>query len=176
MTKPRGPVRLNRTKSLSGNGHSDAYNKLTIRQRRFAEEYVIDYNATGAALRAGYASSYANRQGYQLMAHPDVAAYIDELTQSKTAKIMSVDPEYVIARVTEIITKEGAKDADKLRGLELLAKHLGMFTEKVELTGKDGEAIQIEQRKIEEEAQSFTNLIKSMHDREVKTVREETLQ
>jgi len=135
---------------------------LTPRQRAFCEEYVVDFNGTAAVIRAGYSKNYADRQAHTLLKNEGVAAYIDYLTGSKEAKITAIDPDYVIAKVTEIITKEGSKDSDKLRGLELLARHLGMFIDRQEITGKDGGAIEVEQRRIEEEAQSFTHLINGM--------------
>lgn len=138
---------------------------LTVRQRRFAEEYSLDFNATAAAIRAGYATKYADRQAHLLMRHKGVLAYIDHLTRSKEAKIVSVNPDYVIQQVTEIIGKEGAKDSDRLRGLELLARHLGMFIERQEITGKDGGPI--EMQKIEEEAHGFIGALEALRRRAV---------
>ena len=138
---------------------------LTPRQRRFAEEYVIDFNGTAAASRAGYRGDYINRQAHQLLHHKGVTFLIDHLTRSKEAKIMSIDPDYVLQRVTDIINKEGAKDGDKLRGLELLARHLGMFVDRTEITGKDGEAIRIQEQRIAEESESFMNLVTRLRDR-----------
>jgi phage terminase small subunit len=138
---------------------------LTPRQRAFCDEYVVDFNATAAAMRAGYAPKYADRQAHLLMRNEGVAFLIDDLSRSKEAKIMMVDPDYVLQRITEIINKEGARDGDKLRGLEILARHLGMLTDKHEITGKDGEAIRIEQQRISEESQTFVNLVKRLTDR-----------
>lgn len=136
---------------------------LSVRMRRFAEEYIIDFNGAAAAVRAGYAVPYADRQAHTLLKHEGVSAYIDHLTRSKENKIVSVNPDYVIGRVMEIIGKDNAKDGDRLRGLELLARHLGMFVDKTEISGPGGGPI--ETQKIEEEAQSFTNLLKTLRDR-----------
>lgn len=46
---------------------------LTAKQQRFVDEYLIDRNATRAAIRAGYAESGARTEGARLLAHPDVA-------------------------------------------------------------------------------------------------------
>jgi phage terminase small subunit len=138
---------------------------LSPRMRTFCEEYVVDFNATAAAIRAGYAQEYADRQAYVLNHHVGCIAYIDYLNSSKEAKIVSVSPDYVIQKVTEIITKAGSRDGDKLRGLELLARHLGMFVDRTEITGKDGDAIRIEQQKVEEEAEGFLNVIRRISDK-----------
>lgn len=138
---------------------------LSPRQRAFAHEYIVDFNATAAAVRAGYAIANAAQQAHLLMKNKGVARYIDDLSQSKEAKIITVSPEYVIQKVTEIVTKENAKDGDKLRGLELLARHLGMFVDRTEISGPDGGAIELENRKVKEEAESFTSLIKAIGDR-----------
>lgn len=134
---------------------------LSYRQRRFCEEFVIDYNGAAAARRAGYAKKNADIQANQLMNHVGTKAYIDYLDNNKQAKIMSIDPDYVIQKIVSVVNRENAKDSDKLRGLELLARHLGMFIERTEISGPDGEAIQIEQ-KAKEDAQKFLETLKSM--------------
>lgn len=139
------------------------YGTLNIRQRRFAEEYLIDFRGKEAAIRAGYAPKWADRHASNLLLHPGIAFYVDNLSKSKENKIVSVDPDYVIQRVLEIISKDGARDGDRLRGLELLARHLGMFIERTEITGKDGGPL--ETRQIEQDAQNFTNLLKQLADR-----------
>lgn len=138
---------------------------LSPRQRRFAEEYIFDFTGNKAAIRAGYATKYADQQASLLLRHKGVAAYIDHLSQTKESKIVSINPEYVIQKVTEIVTKDGARDGDKLRGLELLARHLGMFIDRTEITGADGGAIEIEQRKIEEDARSVNDLLTKLSKR-----------
>jgi hypothetical protein len=147
---------------------------LTTRQRRFCDEYILDFNGAAAAVRAGYATSYADRQASQLLKNKGVSAYINHLTMSKAAKIMSVDPDWVIQGIVNVIQKESGKDGDKLRGYELIAKILGMLTDKTEITGRDGGPIELEQRRVEEEADSFTNMLNAMRkkntDKDVKEV------
>ncbi len=144
-------------------GDMDAlYKALTVRQRRFCEEYVIDYDGTAASIRAGYSPKWADRQAHLLLKHEGIATYIDHLTRSKEAKIVSVNPDYVIQKVLTGIDK--AENNNNLtaffRGLELLARHLGMLTDKTEITGKDGGAIQTQV--IQQEAENFTNLLKQL--------------
>lgn len=138
---------------------------LSPRQRRFAEEYILDYNGSAAVVRAGYSPNYPDRQAHLLLKHKGVAFLIDHLLRSKEAKIMSVNPEYVIQEVIGIIRKEGSKDGDKLRGLELLARHLGMFIDRTEITGKDGGPLAIEEQKAKEEADSFLADLKALQER-----------
>lgn len=76
--------------------------------------------------------------------------------------MVSVDAEYIVARLVEILNKEAARDGDKIRALEILARHKGMFIDRTEITGKDGDAIRIEQQKTEEEARDFANMIRMM--------------
>lgn len=52
---------------------------MTDAQRRFCEEYVIDYSITNAAKRAGYKEDNANIVGWQIMQLPDVQAYVEQL-------------------------------------------------------------------------------------------------
>jgi hypothetical protein len=135
---------------------------LTVRQRRFCEEYCIDFNGAAAAIRAGYSKTWADRQAHLLVKHNrGVATYIDFLTMSQAAKIMSVDADYIIKGIIDIIQKAEGKDGDKLRGYELLARLKGLFIDKQEITGKDGGPLEVEQR-IQEEASDFTKMLKNM--------------
>lgn len=137
--------------------------KLSYRQRRFCEEFIIDYNASAAARRAGYALTWVDRQASALLHNANCMAYIDAIDSNKQSKIVSVDPDYVIQKTIKNIDK--AETSNNLtavfRGLELLARHLGMFIDRTEITGKNGEAIQIEQR-AKEDAQKLLETINSM--------------
>lgn len=136
---------------------------LSPRQRAFCHEYIVDFNGSAAAIRAGYSTKYPDRQAHLLLKNKGVAAYIDFLSRSKEAQIVSVNPDYVIQQITSIISKDTARDADKLRGLEMLARHLGMFVDRTEISGKDGEAIKYQE--IAVEADDFTRKILEMAKR-----------
>lgn len=136
-------------------------NALTFRQLKFCEEYALDFNATAAAMRAGYSPNGIEKAAVNLMRHEGVRYYITDLTRSKAAKISIVSPDYIVSRIVAIVNEEGAKNSDKLRGLELLARHLGMLTDKQEITGKDGGAIEIAQRN-EEDARTFVNILRTL--------------
>jgi hypothetical protein len=56
---------------------------VNAKQRRFADEYSVDHNATAAAIRAGYAESRARQQGSRLLAKPDVAQLVAKLDAAK---------------------------------------------------------------------------------------------
>lgn len=152
-------------KALELNDMEGLRGALTYKQRRFCEEYTVDFNGAAAVIRAGYQTKYPDRIAFQLLNNKGVETYCDFLTASAAAKIMSVNPDYVIQGIMKIVGKEHGKDGDKLRGYELLARILGMFIDKTELTGKDGGAIEIEQRQVEEETAQLTNMLKSMRKR-----------
>ena len=134
-------------------------NALNPRQRAFCREYVVDFNATQAAIRAGYAAKSAQNQSFCLLSYRAVRQLIDFYTQSNASKVTTVDKDYIIQKVTEIVTT-AHKDSDKLRGLELLARHLGMFIDRTEISGPDGEAIRVEETK--KEADEVARRIRSL--------------
>lgn len=114
---------------------------MTPKQEAFVREYLIDLNATQAYIRAGYKVSeeVARRNGHRLLTNADVASAIEE-AQAKRAEESNISAKYVldsIQRVAETAEREN-KFSDAIRGFELLGKHLGIFVEKREITGKDG--------------------------------------
>ena len=74
---------------------------LTAKQQRFVIEYLVDLNATQAAIRAGYAVKGAKDQAYQLMQRPEIAAAIKEAMEARNQRT-KVDADYVLNRLTEI--------------------------------------------------------------------------
>lgn len=74
---------------------------LTAKQQRFVVEYLVDLNATQAAIRAGYAAKGAKDQAYQLMQRPVIAAAIKEAMEARNQRTQ-VDADYVLSRLTEI--------------------------------------------------------------------------
>lgn len=147
---------------------------LTKKQKLFIDEYLIDLNATQAAIRAGYSPDTAQQIGSENLSKPVIRARLDKAIAERSkrtgvnadrvvmelAKIAFVNAEDVIDMDTATV-KEGAlpedtaaiqsvklktfgedglereiKMADKLKALELLGKHLGMFTDKVNVVGE----------------------------------------
>lgn len=158
------PARKATREAVAAGDEKAVYDTLTVRQRRFVEEYVLDFNGTAAAIRAGYSTKHPDKQATAILKNEGIAFLIDCKTRSIASKIVSVDPDYIIQQVVQIISGPEAKNADRLRGLELLARHLGMFIDRTELTGKDGGPLEMRQ-KIEEDAQTFTNLLKQLQER-----------
>ena len=137
---------------------------LTPKQQRFVEEYLIDLNATQAAIRAGYSGKTANEQGSRLLANVSISEAIAE-AQNKRAERTEITQDYVLTNIQKVIercmqvqqvdncltqTEDGElaqafmfKEQGALKGLELLGKHLGMFTEKVQHSGPDGGPVQV---------------------------------
>ena len=142
---------------------------LTPKQQRFVEEYLIDLNAKQSAIRAGYSAKTAEQMGYQLLQKTSVQKAIQE-AQNKLTERTEITQDYVLTNIKKVIERcmqqeavqardgsplliEGPegdlaclfefKETGALKGLELLGKHLGMFKDKIELTGKDGSSLGI---------------------------------
>ncbi len=75
--------------------------KLTDKQQRFVEEYLIDLNGTQAALRAGYSEKTAGRQACELLEKTHIAEAIAEAKAQRSIKT-SIDATYVLNRLVEI--------------------------------------------------------------------------
>jgi phage terminase small subunit len=74
---------------------------LTAKQQAFVIEYLIDLNATQAAIRAGYSKRRAREYAYQLMHRDDVGAAIKAAIEARNQRAQ-VDADYVLTRLTEI--------------------------------------------------------------------------
>ena len=137
---------------------------LTEKQRRFCEEFLIDLSATKAVLRAGYETAHPNKIGFQLMENPAIRIAIDGLRVQRS-KTTDITKDFVLRGIQKAIRM--AEEANNLnallRGHELLARHLGMFIERTEISGPDGKAI--EHKKIEEDVADFTRAIASIAKR-----------
>ena len=171
---------------------------LTAKQKRFCDEYLIDLNATQAAIRAGYSEKTAYRTGADNLRKPQIEEYIakrqkelsrsTEITQERVIKELALiafsnnaDYAHVVEKkmkaevggalvavldddgkpvmyrtvepvLTEELTEEQkralavikkgregleVKSCDKVKALELLGKHLGIFTDKIEANVND---------------------------------------
>ena len=140
--------------------------KLTDKQTAFVREYLVDLNATQAAIRAGYSERTAYSVGQRLLNNVEIQRAV-AAAQAKRARRVEVTQDYVLSNLVEVVERtmqrapvmdrkgeqvtdeEGravwtfdAKSAN--RALELLGKHLGIFADKVkaEVSGPDGGPVQ----------------------------------
>lgn len=116
--------------------------KLSPKQERFAREYLLDLNATQAAIRAGYSPKTAQEQASRLLSNVMVAARVAELKAKRAEKADRTAQDVLndIIAVTAQARDEGdLKTA--LKGLELQGKHLGMFTDKIQTEHSGGISI-----------------------------------
>ncbi len=149
--------------------------ELTNKQKRFVEEYLIDLNASQAAIRAGYSKKTAGEIGYENLKKPELQAAIQtaikkrsERTEITAVKVLielalvgfanaedyfewsnsgitikdsaKLTPEQraVVGEVSETVIQHGGskriKLHDKLKALEMIGRHLAMFTDKHQFT------------------------------------------
>ena len=123
--------------------------KMTPKQKRFCDEYLIDLNATQAAIRAGYSKKTANVIGMENLTKPYLKEYIenrmaekeseliagqDEVLQYLTAVMRGEDKEERLTNnaLGEVETIEIVVQGNRLKAAEMLGKRYGLFTEKVE--------------------------------------------
>lgn len=107
--------------------------KLTEKQKRFVEEYLVDLNATQAARRAGYSGKTAYSIGQENLRKPAIQAALAR-RQETYAKRVEWTVEDILADLRTIATDPTQRPADRLKAYELGGKHLGMFTENINIT------------------------------------------
>lgn len=79
--------------------------KLTAKQQRFCDEYLIDLNATQAAIRAGYSKKTARQIGQENLTKPDIAEYIKKRMDEKEAALVA-DQDEVLRYLTSVMRRE----------------------------------------------------------------------
>ena len=107
---------------------------MTDRQQRFVSEYLVDSNAAAAARRAGYSDRTAKQIAAKLMARGDVQEAIAAARKEQQERT-GITSDYVLSRLQTIVERCMEEDWDPAqanRSLELLGKHLGMWTDKTE--------------------------------------------
>lgn len=149
----------NRNGSCSGRG-------LNAKQAAFCREYLIDLNATQAAIRAGYAAKSADVEGSRLLVNAKVRSEIDRLKKERNERLQ-IKGDDVLRSIDEVVQRcmqavpvldrfgqaalvetPGGQVAPAytfdsrgaLKGLELLGKHLKLFTERLEIKDKTNRA------------------------------------
>lgn len=130
---------------------------LTAKQKRFCDEYLIDLNATQAAIRAGYSKQTARQIGTENLSKPSIRKHIDERMAEKEAALIA-DQDEVLKYLTSVLRGEGVEEMvvvegcgdgcssattvaraispkDRLKAAELLGKRYSLFTDKVNVDG-----------------------------------------
>lgn len=110
--------------------------KLTAKQQMFVKEYLVDLNATQAAIRAGYSAKTARQIGEENLSKPDVAAAV-KVEMDKRAQKTEITAEEVLKSIKRIAALAEASEeyGPALKGQELLGKHLKLFVDKIEHSG-----------------------------------------
>lgn len=128
--------------------------KMTEKQKRFCDEYLIDLNATQACIRAGYSKKTAKQIGQQNLTKVDLKNYIEERLKEKESKLIATQDEVMkyLSSVlrgeseSEVVVVEGIGDGcsqarvikkkpdekERLKSAELLGKAYGLNIQKVE--------------------------------------------
>lgn len=130
---------------------------MTAKQQRFCDEYLIDLNATQAAIRAGYSEKTAGGIASEYLRKPQIKEYISQRMNSKNDALIATQDE-VLRYLTsvmrgqsqaEIVVIEGTgmglskakrmkknpDEKERLKAAELLGKRYGLYTEKVDVEG-----------------------------------------
>ena len=124
---------------------------LTKKQRRFADEYLIDCNGTKAAIRAGYSRKTANEQAAKLMANRKIKAQISEKLEELSSERLA-DAQEVLEYLTAVMRGQHTEQTlqligdgvqkiadidvsakERLKAAELIGKRYGMFKDNVNL-------------------------------------------
>lgn len=100
--------------------------KLTPKQARFVHEYLVDLNATQAAIRAGYKPTNAAQTGAENLKKPQIQAALQEARESREKSSM-ITAEWVLKEISKIAENQEETARDRLKALELIGKHLGMW-------------------------------------------------
>ncbi len=119
---------------------------LTDRQKRFCDEYLIDLNATQAAIRAGYSENTARQMACENLTKPNIQEYISERMKEKE-KALIADQDEVLEYLTAVLRGKEKDEVlllsgearqkkidtkDRLKAAELLGKRYGIYTDKIQ--------------------------------------------
>lgn len=119
--------------------------KLSAKQEQFCREYLVDLNATQAAIRAGYSPKTAQEQASRLLSNVIVVERVAELKRERAEKTSRTAQDAL--NDLFLYTREAHENGDlrtAMKGIELQLKHFGELTDKVkqEVTGPDGGPVQ----------------------------------
>jgi phage terminase small subunit len=109
---------------------------LTAKQQAFVETYLLDLNATQATIRAGYSKQRASEIGYQLLQKTTVQQAIQAAFLARSQRT-EITQDFVLSRLREEATTKMGQAGPRVRALELLGKHLGLFPDRIRHGGDD---------------------------------------
>lgn len=128
--------------------------KMTLKQQRFADEYIITGNATQSAIKAGYSSKYANTNANKLLQNTTIKNYIDERLEKLESEKIATQEE-VLQYLTSVMRGEKTEPLlvldgegtqkviqavpnvqSRTRAAELLGKRYGTFTDHVDINAQ----------------------------------------
>ena len=101
--------------------------ELTGKQKRFCEEYLVDLNATQAAARAGYSKRTAYSIGEENLKKPGIQRYVRKLTELRSLRTKITADRILVELAGIAFAKEGVKTRDRLKALDMLAKHVDLY-------------------------------------------------
>lgn len=137
---------------------------LSVKQQRFVDEYLVDLNATQAAIRAGYSERTAKQQGSRLLTNADVAAAVGKGVEDRSEET-KIDAAWVLQKAKELHVKAlEEKQLSVAKGaLDLIGKHIDVqaFREQMEHRGR----IEYVNMSDEEVEARIVALITGQHDR-----------
>lgn len=131
--------------------------KMTAKQQRFCDEYLIDLNATQAAIRAGYSEKYAHTNAPKLLQITTIKDFLAQRMAEKQSSLIA-DQDEVLKYLTSVMRGESQSsivvvenigdftsqaremqkapdEKERLKAAELLGKRYGLYTEKVDVGG-----------------------------------------
>ncbi len=112
---------------------------LTAKQQLFIEEYLVDLNATQAAIRAGYSARNADKIGPELLGKTRVAEAIKVAQQGRSERTGITQDEVIQGLKKEATLEgEGSSHSARVAAWAHLGKHLGIFTDNLNLGGSVG--------------------------------------
>ena len=100
---------------------------LTDKQKRFCEEYVIDWNATRSAIAAGYSEKTAYSIGQENLKKPEISGHIEKI-KNNLQELSGISSLRIILELKRIALMEDdtyEKASDRLKAIEVINKMLG---------------------------------------------------
>lgn len=126
---------------------------MNAKQKRFCDEYLIDCNATQAAIRAGYSEKSAGRNADRMMKNDEIKSYIEEqlerIHNEKTADVQEV-LEYLTSVLRgessssvlslcgdgcQTVVEKPPDEKERLKAAELIGKRYGLFKDGLDVSG-----------------------------------------